>query len=164
MNDPKYGSHLPVLLRLLEKTSGPVLEMGMGLWSTPMLHLMCEKDNRPLVSYDSDKKWAKDNLKWSNDYHRVGLIEESWDEIPFENEHWSVVLIDQRPGIRRHIDALRLKDKADFIVIHDSEPEGDKFYRYSKIYKYFKYVYHYTKVRPHTTVLSNLWDPEVILS
>ena len=46
-----------VVSRFLEETEGPVLELGMGLYSTPLLDLLCHEEKRELVSYDDDKEW-----------------------------------------------------------------------------------------------------------
>ena len=36
-----WGSHLPVLIHLMNHTTGDVLELGTGLYSTPYLHHAC---------------------------------------------------------------------------------------------------------------------------
>ena len=162
MIDPKYGSHLPILLRLVDLTAGPILELGTGGYSTAMLDLMCRQTKRKLVSYDNDPKWHKDNLQWQSDFHDIKLIQD-WDKAEIDSIHWSIVLIDHRPALRRRVEAVRLKDKADFILLHDSEPEIDRFYRYSSIYKHFKSRYDYTKVKPNTTILSNFVDIKKLL-
>jgi broad specificity phosphatase PhoE len=157
---PEYGSHLPVLLRLVDVTDGPILELGMGLWSTPILDLLCRRAKREIWSYDNDAKWFSENKKWESDYHHVEFVKD-WSTIIRPLHHWSVVLIDHRPAIRRRVDAVLLADLADFIVIHDTEPEIDRFYRFSSIWKHFSYRYDYLKIRPATTVVSNTKDPAI---
>jgi hypothetical protein len=147
----RYGTHIPALIKAVEVTDGPVLELGCGISSTPFLYWLCRDQDRQFVSYDNDQKWIK----------TVGYptqFVENWDKTDIDSIHWSVALLDHRPGERRPEDAIRLKDKADFIILHDSEPELDKFYGYEKIYPLFKYRFDYTKFLPHTTVLSNLVD------
>ncbi len=152
-----YGSHMPILARIMDISDGPVLEMGMGLYSTPLLDLMCRETKRRLVSYDNDPNWFAENEKWKSDYHEVYFVTD-WDEADIENTHWSVAMIDHKPAARRKDDVRRIINSADYILIHDSEPEMNKFFRYTWIYKFFKYRYDYTKCRPHTTVLSNFID------
>lgn len=154
---------MPVVARFLEETEGPVLELGMGLYSTPLLDLLCHEEKRELVSYDDDKEWYSQNKEWESDYHKVFLID-NYDEADIENRHWSVVLVDHKPAIRRITEVKRLANKADYIIIHDTEPECDKFFKYSRIYPLFKYKFHYSKTRPHTTILSNFYDPAKIYS
>lgn len=147
----RYGTHIPVLLKIMAISKGPVLELGCGFNSTPFLYWLCKDQNRKFVSYDNDQKWIK----------TVGYpveFVENWSRAKIDDTHWSLVLMDHRPGERRPIDAVRLKDCADFIVLHDSEPELDKFYGYEKIYPLFTYRFDYTKFLPQTTVLSNLID------
>lgn len=140
----------------MEVTNGPVLELGCGFSSTPLLYWMCMEQGRKFVSYENDKRWIE----------KVGYpIEyvEDWDKTDIDNIHWSVVLMDHRPGERRPVDAVRLKDNADFIILHDSVSELGKFYGYEKIYPLFKYRFNYTKFLPNTVVLSNLVDVEKFL-
>lgn len=147
----RYGTHIPILIKAMEMSKGPVLELGSGFSSTPFLFWLCKDQGRKFVSYDNDQGWIE----------KVGYPIEyvaDWDKTDIDSIHWSVVLIDHRPGERRPIDAARLKDKADFIILHDSEPELDRFYGYEKIYPLFKYRFDYTKFLPNTTVLSNLID------
>jgi hypothetical protein len=152
----RYGTHIPILVKIMGITKGPVLEMGCGFSSTPLLYWLCQEQGRKFVSFENDEKWIK----------KVGYpvtYVKDWDKADIEKAHWSVALLDHRPGERRHLDALRLKDKADFIILHDSEPGMDIYYQYSKIYPSFKYRFDYTKFLPHTVVLSNLTNVQKFL-
>ena len=66
---------MPVIVRVVEATTGPILELGMGLYSTPLLDLMCHEEKRSLISYDDDKEWFNENKEWESDYHKVNFIE-----------------------------------------------------------------------------------------
>ena len=147
----RYGTHIPVLIKIMEITKGPVLELGCGFNSTPLLFWLCKDQDRKFVSYDNDQRWIE-KVGYSVEYAS------DWDKTDIDNTHWSVAFMDHRPGERRSIDAVRLKDKADFIILHDSVSELGKFYEFEKIYPLFKYRYNYTKFLPNTTVLSNLVD------
>lgn len=160
-----YGSHLPLLTRLIDVTSGPVLELGMGLYSTPLLHTMCQLQVRPLVSLDNDPKWYEENKKWQSELHLIAPLVTDWDESLGQliDAHWSVVFVDQKPAKKR-IEAIKhFANNANFIVIHDSEPESNKYFRYNWIYPLFTYRYDYTKLKPHTTILSNYVDPSFLV-
>lgn len=156
IKDDLYASHLPILAKIVEKTNGPILELGMG-FSTTLLHTMCKQTKRMVVSYENDRNWYEKFVGYNCDFHHIKYIED-WDSIPSDYIDWSIVFIDHRPGKRRRTDALRFKDKADYILLHDSEPEQNKFFGYKKIYPEFKYVYQYTKTKPNTAVLSNFRD------
>ena len=156
-----YGTHMPILARVVDSCSGPILEMGMGVYSTPLLDLMCFVEKRKLVSYDNDPEWFDPNKKWESDYHEVHFLPGAtgsgveWDKADIDHTFWSVAFLDQKPAIRRKGDAHRLANSALFVILHDSEPESNPYFRYTWIYRYFKYRFDYTKCRPNTTVLSN---------
>lgn len=154
----QWGTHLPILTRIMDVTDGPVLELGTGVWSTPVLDFMCRETKRKLVSYDNDPVWFEPNKKqWQSDFHDIKLVVD-WNKADIDSIHWSVVLVDHKPAKRRMKDIKRLANNANFILIHDSEPESDRFFKYSWIYKYFKYRFDYIRCRPNTTVLSNFID------
>lgn len=167
----QWGSHMPVLAKVMEFTDGAVLELGTGVWSTALLDMMCRETKRKLISYDNDPAWHTPNQKWQSDFHDVRLVEdwtekvdgkEVWhsgfEKADIDNTFWSVAFMDHKPAKRRKVDAHRLANKAIFVILHDSEEESDKFFKYSWIYKHFKYQYQYTKCRPNTVVLSNFID------
>lgn len=153
-----YSTHLPLLLKCVVATTGPVLELGMGEGSTPILHEICKAMNRELHSYDTDPKYVDRYSKQypaEQDRHSIYLIgRDDWKDVDID-QPWSVVLIDHRPARRRRHEVLRLANLAEYIVCHDSEPEIDRFYRYSRIFSQFKFILHSDEI-PRTTVLSNL--------
>jgi len=163
------GSHLPILMKIMTITTGPVLELGMGLFSTPYLHWACYDSRRKLVSCES--KEGFNNLFVFNDprevdnryeeYHQIIYVPDNkWDEVDLLSEHWSVVLVDHAPGKRRKEEVKRLANKADYILVHDSDdlPKHIEHYKFNEVYPLFKYRYDYDKVFPRTTVLSNFKD------
>ncbi len=154
-----YGSHMPVLAKIMDLSDGPVLELGMGIYSTPLLDMMCKEQKRELISYDNDPKWFKENEKWTSDYHKVYFVED-WDEIEVElvTSHWGVAFIDHKPAKRRKVEMKLLAQHANYVIVHDTEPESDKFFKYTWMHKYYKYQWNYTKARPHTSVFSNFID------
>lgn len=156
-----YISYLPMLMRCIEHTTGPILELGMG-YSTMILHNYCKLSKRPIYSYENDPKWFVENTCYKSDYHHLFLVN-NWEDIEIENKYWSVVLVDHRPAKRRRVEALRVAPYADYILLHDSEPEIRRFYGYARIVPKFRYHYTYTKTKPHTTVLSNFKDIREIL-
>jgi hypothetical protein len=158
------GSHLPILSKIMNMTEGPVLELGMGLFSTPYLHWACFDTHRQLVSYENKRDFYglfvfDDKREAGNayDYHQIGFVENSdWDRVDLSG-HWCVVLVDHNPGPRRKVEIRRLAQLADYIVVHDTDDKNDWYYKYSEVYPLFRYRYD-TKIYPRTTVLSNLKD------
>lgn len=159
------GSHLPVLYKLMNMTEGSVLELGMGLFSTPYLHWACHEKQRRLVSYENKKDFYelfifndKRERKNNYNYHEIKFVENNdWDSIDI-SEHWDIVLVDHNPGPRRKVEIARLVNNADYIVVHDTNGRNDWYYKYTEVYPLFKYRYDFSKVYPFTTVLSNLKD------
>lgn len=152
-----WASHLPVLIKTLERTTGPVLELGGGLFSTPYLHWMCHVQNRRLITYDHVERYYEFEKQLANEMHDVIFVED-WDKVEF-NDYYGVVFADHAPAERRVVEIERLKDKADFIVVHDTELRHEYEYNYKSIYPLFRWNVKYREAMPHTSVLSNKYDP-----
>lgn len=148
------ATHVPLLTRVFDISEGDVLEIGTGYFSTLLLHWLSTMSKRHVYSYESKDGWYQKALKYNKNYHHIVLCK-NWESADFVNKHWGVVFVDHSPEARRHVDVARLKDKADYIVIHDTSPECDEIYQYSKIWPLFKYRYDYTKIAPNTSVVSN---------
>ena len=153
-NDPNWGSHLPVLIKIIGMTKGDVLEMGMGLYSTPFLHWACFPD-RKLVSYENDLNCFNMNKQYNRDHHQA-LYVGNWDKADID-KFWDVIFIDHAPSSRRIIDIKRIANMANYIIIHDTQ-RNYKFCNYKEIWPLFKYRYDYTKAIPWTSVVSNFID------
>lgn len=165
--DPGWSSHYPILVKVLNQIqTGDVLELGMGPFSTPLLHWLCVDKGLKLFSFDNDPKYWELNQKFATatSFHQMSLIlNDNWDDLwqgPFSlaDKHFSVAFVDHKPAKRRYLDIAKLAKLADLVIIHDSEPEQDKYYAYRRIWPLFKYRFDYTKAKPHTTVLSNIND------
>lgn len=153
-----YASHLPVLMKVVSITTGDVLELGTGIYSTPILNAMCCPHKRHVVSYDNDQGYL-DKLgisSFAGEYHKVILVDD-WDKIEIERP-WDVAFIDHGPADRRKIETRRLANFARYVIVHDSDGRNEKHYDYKSVYPLFQYRYDYVAVRPHTTVLSNFVD------
>jgi len=152
----KYGSHLPILIKIISMTGGDVLELGTGLYSTPVLHWICVPNRRHLWSYESKQSYYDLAKQYEDEFHRVILVT-NWDDIDIERS-WEVAFIDHEPAIRRKEDVRRLANFAKYIIIHDSDWRNEKHTHYKEIFPLFLYRHNYTFTRPHTTVLSNFVD------
>lgn len=164
MSDVLCGSHIPVLVKLMEHVNKPVLELGVGYSSTPLLHWLCKDKRITLYSAETDNVWADRFKEYSDQFsHYLFYVNNDWnwafidDFIP---RKLGLVFVDNRPAKKRVSNAVYFKDRADFIVLHDSELADHPAYKYDRAYKHFKYVYHYTKVKPYTAILSNFIDVE----
>lgn len=149
-----WSSHMAMLIKTIMLTDKPVLEIGSGLFSTPLMHWLCKMRGLKLVTYENIEEYYKFAKGFQSPNHRIKFVKD-WNEIDLKT-HWGVVLIDHHPSEQRGLDAIRLKDKADYLVLHDSEkPE---FYNYEQAYPHFKYKFDWKECKPWTTVLSNFKD------
>jgi hypothetical protein len=168
LGDPDYGTHMAPLLTVIARTDGPILEMGCGDYSTPLLHALCAPTNRYLMTTDTDRNWLSLFLDLKTDWHNfdyVPVYEDDWELNPEPREwnrigtdrHWSVILIDHRPGERRVVDIVRLRPYTDIFVVHDTQ---QRTYGYEPVLSTFKYKYVYTRYTTQTTVVSDTIDVE----
>lgn len=157
---PGEGSHIPVLIKVMYNSEGPVLELGTGFNSTPVLHWLCNEMKRKMVSYESSESFFGIARNYISDFHEVNLARD-WDAVDL-SQHWGVVFIDHAPGPRRNVDLARVANVADYVVVHDTETRSDYYYHYSESFPLYKYRYDYKLAYPETSVLSNFYDPNKI--
>jgi len=120
--DPRYSSHLPVLRAAIERTSGPILELGCGESSTPFLHAQAARLSRRLVSIETERDWWQKFQGLANETHWVRLIPDwkNWDA--FCRQKWDVVLVDSAPDLTRAA-VLPWLGHVRYVLVHDTEPE-----------------------------------------
>jgi hypothetical protein len=153
------GSHFPVLAAAVARTAGqgPVLELGMGDYSTPMLHLLCH--DRLLVSADNSARWVARYEAFRSPRHELHFVDD-WDRfVLLEARHWAVAFVDCSPVIRRVELVERLQGHARFIVVHDTETEPDQdaatVYAFEGLFARFRFRTDYRVFKPFTTILSD---------
>lgn len=151
------GSHLPVLIPLVLATKGPILELGTGFFSTPVLHWLCAESGRRLVSYESQERYFAVASQYQSSTHEVHLVND-WAVIDLAPYHWTIVLVDHGPGPQRKIEFARVAQLADYVVVHDTEPRNDKYYNYSEVAPMYKYRRDYSSLYPNTSIFSNFID------
>ena len=152
----RYSTHIPMLLEVMEKTTGDVLELGPGVFSTPILHWLCEKDKRNLVTIENDYSWSKFCKQYyQTDFHKFYRVK-TWDKADsLINKKWDVVLVDHSPSARRVEEIKKLANLAKYIVVHDANEWHENIYHLSTIYPLFKYKFIFKEAEPHVAVLSN---------
>jgi len=174
------GTHsVPLAISCLN-TDGPVLELGCGLYSTLLLHTICEKQGRRLHTVDHTLSWLKKfthletglhtfehimcgslnvmryefMYKFSPDW--TNKIDESWDQVG-KGEQWRLVFLDQLPLGRRVKDLKRLRCSTDVFVIHNTNMLGNWLSELWPYLKTFKYIYVFPAF-PATVVCSDKTD------
>jgi len=151
-----WGSHLPALVTCVAATEGPVLELGAGYYSTPILHAICAPTARRLVSVESDGDLIKELSRFRSRHHHL-IHSPNYEVIDqLRKEHWSVVLLDQSPGPRRGPDMSRFDD-VEYFVVHDIGA-----IEITNLIPKFRYCKEITQYSPPTGVYSNVRSiPEV---
>ena len=153
-----FATHIPVLLACLRRTTGPVLELGSGWYSTPLLSAFAT--DRLVRTVESNPDWYErisqivTHQPITNHRHQVLFVPE-YDEAPLDDQDWDIVLLDHEPPPRRGVDAERLRDRCRLMIGHDSQHPA---YGYGPVFETFKHRFTYSRTGPWTTVVSNT-DP-----
>jgi hypothetical protein len=117
-----WTSWLPAMGYALGASTGPILEIGCGHFSTPFLHEYCRGADRLLWSIESNGDWrARFSQRYQAPFH-------SFDHLaPNFPVDWGVVFIDNSPGgearaapFREHLNF------ADYVVVHDYHRENEQ--------------------------------------
>lgn len=153
----KHGlvSWLPAMITAIDKTKGPILELGCGI-GTFALHWYCLDRERQLHSYENLQRWYNFVKRCQSETHTITLIE-NWEDVPME-QPWGVALVDQCMAVDRVPGIRRLAEWASAIVLHDTKGRHDHKYHYSTIWSLFQYRKTYPHVRPGAAIISNLMD------
>jgi hypothetical protein len=144
-----WTTHMGVLVKVLLISSGDVVELGAGPFSTPLLHWVCKSMNRRLITYENNPEFYNYARQFRSRLHRIVFVK-NWDEVD-ASTHRGLVFIDHAPATRRGTDVIRFKDSADYIVMHDTNSEKD----YTNVWEHFKDTYTWKECRPWVSVVSN---------
>lgn len=148
-----YATHARVLGQCVKMTSGPILECGAGMGSTPLLHALSDGKRR-VVTLDSEDSWCRKFAHLATPWHMIARVDD-WNQFPWEATRWSVALIDQHPVSARLVAISALMDNCDLIVVHDTEEPR---YFYEPLLRQFKHRYDDKRDDPWATVVSNTME------
>lgn len=153
MSTFRFGSHLPVLMAAVQRSSGPIVEFGSGMYSTVYLHWACWVAKRPLLTLESKHQYYRMMRPMENDFHRIVYLE-NWDQYDLGYK-WSVALVDHSPGTRRPVEIRRLVE-TELVVVHDTEDRFAKDYQWGDCFDLYKYRFDHSVGTLRTTLLSNV--------
>jgi hypothetical protein len=120
--DGGWSSHIQALAWAVGQTEGPIVEMGAGWYSTPLLHGFAEAAGRELWTVDDPHPtWVPELTRIAEAYER------SWHhfsvgtyELPVDTAG-GLVFADQSAGYRA-LSVIEAKIQgAGIIVVHDTE-------------------------------------------
>lgn len=116
-----FSTHQPVLYEAVKRTTGAVIEIGAGYGSTPMLHELCKKDKRRLLTLDDEEEWLDQFSEYQTPWH-VFIHVSDWEAILADERvtagPYSVAFVDGGP---RGVAIKAFKDKVKFMVMHDAQ-------------------------------------------
>ena len=145
-----WGTHVPALAAAIKHTSGDILELGCGDYSTPLIHALA--DGRRVLSVEHNDEWLRRYTGLLSPHHSVMHVPD-WDEFiasRFVSEcPWGLIVVDHGPGDRRADDLRRLVSFGSVFVIHDTDASC---YGWGDVMKLFGWVYTYTRWETWTTV------------
>ena len=139
------STHQEALCYAVASTTGPIVELGGGYYSTPLLHGLCEPTQRELWTIEGWEPWYENLNCWEAPWHHVIFDDEH--RIPVE--HPGVVFVDHDSGdiwldewnsmgqrkrlnragaTRGQAISKAHESETDLVVVHDTQPEHAIFY------------------------------------
>ena len=177
--DP-YGTHQSLLVAAMLHTQGPILEMGGGYYSTPIISAFANAQRREAHTIETGAAVYELLKRFSSPFHKVwpmrgydfaadgrfmpraDTTRAQYIEIQSRfladfckegPQRWSVVFIDHAPGYLRVPAIEHFADTADFIVTHDTELVDA--YGFEPCLSTFRHRWDSCLHVPHTTIVSN---------
>lgn len=159
-----WGTNIPLLASVVGCTHGPILEIGSGSSSTPLLVEMARGAGRRLVTLDSNAEWLAHNSDlghpelrhfkdWTKLRDELRRLEGATDATSSAEAYWSVAFIDNDPGPSRLENAKVCASRCEFLVVHDTL--NTWFEGMDAFLDTFEYRYDYTAMTACTSVVSN---------
>lgn len=157
---PRFGTHLAALTEACARSTGPIIEVGAGTYSTPALLEIAKASGRDLVTVERHDEWVTPfvdlavQLGMLDRYHVTRDLETGLAAF----DHYGVALVDGEAAERAPA-VLALLPKCDYIVVHDTERLGD-YAGLAEAIATARYRHDFTDVDPWTSVLSDVIEWE----
>lgn len=150
------SSHQRLLIAAAMRTTGTMLELGCGWYSTPLLHEIAVAQKRLLITMDNQPYWLPMFKGFECGYHLLEQVD-WWGNANFQKSY-GMVLVDQGQPIEREYTTRRLlkESDVDVFVFHDTEEKLA--YGYERILPMFKYRWTDKAQPAWTTIASNKVD------
>ena len=123
MND--YITHQKYLSKELEniKDGSLILELGIGIGSSPLMHEYCKKNSNSIVhSFETNIVWFDKMYDIYGDLpNYVFNSIHGWEDLGdfITEEEYDLVFVDQSPWMARIESIDLLKDKCNLFILHD---------------------------------------------
>lgn len=186
MSLPAFGTHMPALLGALLRSSGNIIELGCGFFSTSLTHAFAVAQNRKTFSVDTSLEYFTYVKRYESENHKIlhidGFMRDAsgkFFSLPnvdidhyisvqrqflddlfesLQHQKFSVAFVDQDPAFLRQPAIEWLSDKADFIIVHDTESIGHYKFDFSS----YKYWYEDFSQSVRTVCVSNFFPCDFI--
>lgn len=165
-----WATHLPLLSKVVSATKGSVLELGPGLYSTPVISQIMAGSGRPYLGVDTDKEWIDAIVKnrWLADPdHLVRQVDSYRAPEIWSPTIWNVVFLDCFPDSIRYGLLKDMKEGrlgATIIVCHDTSPNMDRRMGLRPLLETFKHRFTYNRLMPWTDVVSDAIDVKALVN
>jgi hypothetical protein len=140
-----YASHLGILAACFSLTRGEVLEVGGGVYSTPMLHGLCVGSGRHMLTLENHGDWAeflRANYEFVGAGTRVGshVIKDADFAGPVGAFacKWGLTFVDNDPACQR-VHVVQSIPEPGVLVMHDTQ--GCTPVQFSQLFDRFKWVF-----------------------
>jgi hypothetical protein len=180
MQPDPFSTHQPLLVAALLNTQGPILEMGGGYYSTPIVSAFANVQRREAHTIETGPAMYELLKRFSSPFHKIWPVSgydfaadgrfvpradttrAQYIEIQSRfladfcskgPTRWSVVFIDQAPGYLRVPAIEHFADIADFIVTHDTELVDA--YGFEPCLSTFRHRWDSRLHVPYATIVSN---------
>lgn len=146
-----WGSHVPALAAAVANTTGNMLELGCGDYSTPLIHAL--RGERFVLSAEHDAKWLERfaNLHQPGAHHVIPVPD--WDAFLVSQgvaeRPWGLIICDHAPGDRRAPDLRALANLGEVVLAHDTDASC---YGWGDVWRVFSWVYTYQRWETWTTI------------
>jgi len=149
-----FDNHRHLLWEALEKTTGDIVECGVGMGSTPFLAQYCKDAGRKLFSYENNLEWFEKCRHFHGNVFHIT----DWNVVAEKHLTPSVLFLDEAPGEHRKIFLDLFKLRARIIVAHDTEPAADHGYQMRQHIPLFKYWKDFESEGAWASIASNFID------
>jgi hypothetical protein len=119
----KWGSFIPALMACAAFVEDPILEIGVGHFSTPLLHAFCVSTGRKLISVEQDADWAakfEPFLSGNGHCFYVGKYDDLLPKIALRELSVLAFIDNSHPAGESRVNHFKaLLPVSSFVVVHD---------------------------------------------
>jgi hypothetical protein len=153
-----WMAHAPMLASVIATARpGPVLEIGIGRGSTPLILEMCKAMGRPYAGLDKESAWV---YEMGDALSCPGIEQmDDWVKLPDwlskNYKRWAVVFVDNDP-LGRLPAIVAVRDMCEFVVVHDTWNLWEELRPMHEYLDTFKFRSDYTLFPSCTSVVSDV--------